>query len=829
MSLPLRRLRHGLVALVLALVACQGAPGTAPSVGARGRKPAATPPAEATATPSATTAPTGTATPQATTPAPSADPTATPTPQPLPSLPAPQLTLAQRLAGGLIAVAQVGFAQARTQLVSDRALLDTGARRVGLIGNNAGSLITDRGGGLIGNNGGGLIGNNSGGLIGNNGGGLIGNNSGGLVGDRPAGYRLAQVPERAAEVSLTPLAGETGVSDRWWVDGRRNLLFTFDGFNAGRGWRLVQFRGGDAPSRQELYRPTTFWPNNVAQTKEKTNTDFAPDGTISRRLAHASEQTATKGTLKAEIMAAPSSFVREPSTGVAVVFKRFIIDAVKKTGAFEYLYEHLGATETGTLVDVEALEDDKFILNYADPLGTYDGESMLRDRTGAVVFSKRQRTEGTRRIRTYELPDGLSAELTWEAEDRWRGKARDAGKDVADLVLETRPNGSVLFTLTLPEAPGEPLEFGYGIQDEPTTTPPAYVEPPPLAEVTTVAGNATPGFADGAGQLARFEGLLAIAASRRDPRLFYLTDVQNHRIRTLRLAADGRVTVGTLAGTGEGAYVAGTLAETRLKYPAGLVTAPGPDGGETLYVSEVQGVIRRLTVRADGTGESEFLAGTADLGGHDGPGAEATFAYPFGLAHDPVVGRLYVVEREPHRLRMIDLTRPELPVSTLAGGTQGFADGPAATARFDEPSAIALDAEGRLYIADTGNKRLRRLDARAASPTVETIAGSGEQGRGFFDGPALTGGMNPPTALFLHPTGHWLTGASDVRVYTAASGTLRTLAGGFEDRVEDGDLDDAKFEAVNGFAVTPEGGLLVADQHCVRLITPAAGEGPLLR
>jgi hypothetical protein len=819
------------MALVLALVACQGAPGTAPSVGARGRRPAATPPAEATATPSATTAPTGMATPQATTPAQSAGPTATPTPQPLPSLPAPQLTLAQRLAGGLIAVAQVGFAQARTQLVSDRALLDTGARRVGLIGNNAGSLITDRGGGLIGNNGGGLIGNNSGGVVSNNGGSLIGNNSGGLVGDRPAGYRLAQVPERAAEVSLTPLAGETGVSDRWWVDGRRNLLFTFDGFNAGRGWRLVQFRGGNAPSRQELYRPTTFWPGDVPKTKEKTNTDFAPDGTISRRLAHASEQTATEGMLKTEIMAAPSSFVREPSTGVAVVFKRFVIDAVKKTGAFEYLYEHLGATETGTLVDVEALGDDKFILNYADPLGTYDGDAVLKDRTGVTVYSKRQRTGNGRRVRTYDLQDGLEAVLTLSEtdEDTWRGQAREGGKDVAALQLVTRPNGSVLFTLTFPEAPGEPLEFGYGIQDEALNATPAFVEPPPLPEVVTVAGNATPGFADGAGKLARFKGLFGIAVSRRDPRLFYLTDVQNHRIRTLRLAADGRVTAGTLAGTGEGAYMSGTLAETRLKYPAGLVTAPGPDGGETLYVSELQGVIRRITVRADGTGESEFLAGTADLGGLDGPGAEATFAYPFGLAHDPVAGRLYVVEREPHRLRSIDLTRPELPVSTLAGGTQGFADGPAGTARFDEPSAIALDAEGRLYVADTGNKRLRRLDARAASPTVETLAGSGEQGRGFFDGPALTAGMNPPTALFLHPSGHWLTGASDVRVYTAASGTLRTLAGGFEDRVEDGDLDDAKFESVNGFAVAPDGGLLVADENCVRLITPAAGEGPLLR
>ncbi|MEB3329853.1 MAG: hypothetical protein VKQ33_11530 [Candidatus Sericytochromatia bacterium] len=831
--LPPRRLRLGLAALLLVLAACQGSPGAAPATGGKARRPA--PPAGPTVAATATPAPPepgapGSPLPDAS-PTPGPTPSATPSLQALPSLPPPQVTLAQRLGERLLAVAQVGFAQARTSLVSDRSLLDTGAKRVGLIGNNAGSLITDRGGGILGNNAGGLIGNNSGGLIGNNSGGLIGNNSGGLVGERPAGFRLLQFAEAAAGVSLTPLAGETGVSDRWWVDGRRNLLFTYDGFNAGKGWRLVQFRSGDLPSREEIYKPTTFWSSRVPRSKEKVNTDFAPDGTIARRLAHASEQTDSGAVVHVEVMAAPSSFVREPSTGVAVVFKRFTVDPTKKTGAFEYLYEHLGATETGTLLGVEALDDDKFVLNYADPLGTYDGESVLKDRTGATVYLKRQRTANGRRVRTYDLQDGLEAELTLSEteEDTWRGEAREAGQRVAALQLVTRPNGSMLFTLTFPEAPDEPLEFGYGIQDEPPTTTPAYVEPPPLAEVTTLAGQPTPGFVDGSGALSRFHGLFAIAASQRDPRLFYLTDVQNHRIRTLRLGADGRVTVGTLVGTDEAAYVAGSLAETRLKYPAGLVTAAGPDGGETLYLTELGGVVRRIVLAADGTGESEFLAGTAELGGQDGPGVEATFDHPFGIAHDPVANRLYVVERDPHRLRAIDLSRPDLTVTTLAGGTQGFADGPAATARFDGPTALWLDPDGWLYVADTDNRRLRRLAPREASPVVETVVGDGAEGRGYFDGPALTAGMNPPSALMHHPAGHWLTGAMDVRVYTPASGTLRTLAGGFEDGYEDGDLDAAKFSSVNGFALAPDGSLLVADENRVRRIAPAPGQGPLLR
>ncbi|MEB3329854.1 MAG: hypothetical protein VKQ33_11535 [Candidatus Sericytochromatia bacterium] len=802
-SLP-RRPGRWLLALVLALAACQGTPGTTPGP-TRGKPTRAQTTPDPATPPPATTAPPATPGVGPSAALPLTGPSALPSLQPLPSLPPPQVSLARRLGERLLAIAQVGFAQARTSLTSDRTLLNTTVRRVGLIGNHAA----------------GLIGNNSGGLIGNHAGGLVSDRAGGLVGDRPAGYRLLQVPAKAAEVSLTPLAGESLIADRRWLHGRRMVMFSQAGFNAAKGWRKVFFQGGDLPVREERFQPTAFWPNGRWRTMEKLNTDFSRDGAITKRLPYLAEQSDAELTLKTSLLPAPSSLVREPSTGIAVVFRRFDVDRVAKTGSFEYYYEHLEATETGTLVDVVGPASGAITINYEDPLGTYDGEATLRDRTGALVYTKRQRTEGARKLRTYTMPDGLSAELERASGSLWRGQALEEGKAVADLTLATRPNGSMVFTLTFPEAPEAPLELGYGILDEPADAAPAFVKAPVLPTVATLAGASEPGFADGPGAQARFNEPFSLVASRRDPRLFYVADVQNHRIRTLRLASDGRVTVGTLVGTGEPGFVEGSLTDTRLRYPLGLTTASGPEGGETLYLSEGEGVVRRITLQADGSGVSQFLAGTARFGGTDGPGVEASFNYPFGLAHDPVANKLYVVERDGHRVRAVDLTRPDHPVTTLAGGTQGFADGPAASARFDQPMAIALDAEGLLYVADADNRRLRRLDPRAASPTVETVAGTGDTAQAFLDGPALTGGMNPPMTLAFLPGGQLLFGRTVVRAYDPAAATLQTLAGNLEAGPDDGDVEQARFKDIHGLAAGPDGLVLVLDDNRVRVVRPA--------
>src|SRR5205085_7159943 len=100
------------------------------------------------------------------------------------------------------------------------------------------------------------------------------------------------------------------------------------------------------------------------------------------------------------------------------------------------------------------------------------------------------------------------------------------------------------------------------------------------------------------------------------------------------------------------------------------------------------------------------LAGSGTPGYADGAARAARFADPFGIA----IGRegsLYVADAgESNRIRKVS---PRGEVTTLAGGREGFADGAGAAASFNTPSALALDASGNLYVADTGNNRVRKV------------------------------------------------------------------------------------------------------------------------
>jgi sugar lactone lactonase YvrE len=156
----------------------------------------------------------------------------------------------------------------------------------------------------------------------------------------------------------------------------------------------------------------------------------------------------------------------------------------------------------------------------------------------------------------------------------------------------------------------------------------------------------------------------------------------------------------------------------RIGRPRGLVVLP--DG--TIAASDyTHHVIQLVDPR---TGAVTPLAGAWDAkGDDDGIGAAARFSAPYGLAL--VNGEIIVADRDNHRLRRVRL---DGTVSAFAGsGTAGFADGSAATARFNAPQGLAAAGNGDLYVADTENFRIRRVRGN----TVETVAGNGEPG--FLD------------------------------------------------------------------------------------------------
>jgi sugar lactone lactonase YvrE len=273
----------------------------------------------------------------------------------------------------------------------------------------------------------------------------------------------------------------------------------------------------------------------------------------------------------------------------------------------------------------------------------------------------------------------------------------------------------------------------------------------------------------------------------------------------------------TLAGDGVQDVVDGDATRARFVDPFGV--AIGADG--TIYVSDGQRIRRisldgAVSTLASGFGWLSALAigrdGTvyaADTGNNVvtrvtvGPGFSPAvgrswtpiagdFNGPIGLALDND-GRLIVADTYNDRICVID---PAGRVSTLAGGVEpGFADGAAADARFDTPSGVAVDASGRIYVADTGNGLVRVIDPSGAVTTL--------------GGPFAT--FDRPIGIAVDRGGGVYVTEEAGRVVTIApTGETRVIAGA-EPGFHDGFGIDARFRSPAGVAFTAAGDLIVAD------------------
>ncbi|HEX6184142.1 MAG TPA: NHL repeat-containing protein [Pyrinomonadaceae bacterium] len=208
----------------------------------------------------------------------------------------------------------------------------------------------------------------------------------------------------------------------------------------------------------------------------------------------------------------------------------------------------------------------------------------------------------------------------------------------------------------------------------------------------------------------------------------------------------------------------------------------------------------------------ETLAGDGAPGARDGAAAAAGFAEPYGVA----VGRdgsVYVADAgESNRIRKVT---PLGEVVTLAGGHEGFADGAGAAAAFNTPSGLALDAEGNLYVADTGNNRVRRVTPEGL---VTTLAGDGAAG--FRDGAAAQAQFDAPVGVALDKDGAvYVADTYNDRIRVIdKDGQVRTLAGlGTPGHADGGALDAALFDTPCALAVNEGGEVYVADTGNNRL------------
>lgn len=267
-----------------------------------------------------------------------------------------------------------------------------------------------------------------------------------------------------------------------------------------------------------------------------------------------------------------------------------------------------------------------------------------------------------------------------------------------------------------------------------------------IGTITTLAGQMASGSNDGFGGAASFNSPKGLALDASGS--LYVADSGNHRIR--RVAPSGEVT--TLAGWGPGfldgsGWVATASGSAMFNDPQGLVVDPL---NQVLYVADTGNhLIRRIFLGADPATNS-FVTSVAGVVGSaallDGTGNGARFNLPLGLALVPASASLYVADSGNHCIRKIDLNT--YAVTTYAGdglGAFGFVDGPSNTARFNSPGAVAVDDWGNVYVADSGNHRIRKI---STSGVVSTLAGTGTQA--FTDGSAAVAQFGYPSGLWWH-------------------------------------------------------------------------------
>jgi sugar lactone lactonase YvrE/murein DD-endopeptidase MepM/ murein hydrolase activator NlpD len=270
--------------------------------------------------------------------------------------------------------------------------------------------------------------------------------------------------------------------------------------------------------------------------------------------------------------------------------------------------------------------------------------------------------------------------------------------------------------------------------------------------------------------------------------------------RILRIAPDGRID--TLAGGPRG-FADGLGGAARFDTPSGIAIGTGG----VLYVADTGNhAIRRISP----DGQVTTLAGDGVAGDADGPGALARFNGPIGIAADER-GRVLVADTYNDRVRAIG---PDGVVTTVAGSVAGAEDGDPLSARFDTPCGVAADRAGVLYVADTGNGAVRRIDA---SGTVVTLARE------------IDGAPMRPIGIAVDPRG--VVFASDERgrvIEIAPDLQARTLAGSIAG-FADGAGTEARFRRTAGLALAGEDRLVTADAgNGVLRVIAAAARAPLL-
>jgi hypothetical protein len=349
-------------------------------------------------------------------------------------------------------------------------------------------------------------------------------------------------------------------------------------------------------------------------------------------------------------------------------------------------------------------------------------------------------------------------------------------------------------------------------------------------QICTVAGTGIPG--DGADDLPARETRLYLPQDMTvgpDGRL-YVVDWNNHRIRVI--ADDGTMRI--VAGAGELGVAADDPTTDRLNHPTNVTFDPMGSPTEMWIAAWHNSRVKKVDLT---TGDLIDMCGTGKRGfaGNGGPAEMATLDLPVAIVFDPA-GNLLIADQANQMIRRVG--RADDVISTIAG-TGHCADavnpdpcvlndgGPATAAGFHFPigqsatpgGRIALAADGSIYVADTEDFRLRRIDPTGL---IATVAGTGEWGFAGDGGPATAAQLGRLTDVAIAPDGRIFIADTDndcIRVMTP-DGMIATFAGqcgqeGFAG--DNGPATAALLDRPYGVELGRQGELYIADTHNQRI------------
>jgi len=265
--------------------------------------------------------------------------------------------------------------------------------------------------------------------------------------------------------------------------------------------------------------------------------------------------------------------------------------------------------------------------------------------------------------------------------------------------------------------------------------------------ISTAVGNGVAGYGGDGGLASQtlLNNPVAVATDKSGN--LYIADQGNYRVRMVNISTGN---ISTVAGTGVQGYSGDGAAATSAQF--GSISAVAVDAFGNLFVADsTYSVVRRVDFA---TGIIATIAGngTAGFAGDTGPASAAKLNSPKGLALDRA-GNLFIADYGNYRIRRVDAVTGNITTVAGNGCCGSLGDGGLATAALlDNPSAVALDAAGNLYIADTNGNKIRRVNA--LSGIITTVAGNGSTGYNGDGIAATSASISGPTGIAVDPLGN---------------------------------------------------------------------------